>query len=249
MIGLYNLGMIRHQQTILVVDDEATIREVVRRYLERENFRVIEADTGPRAMNALHEETPDLIVLDIMLPKLDGLSITRALRDPTDRGYVSAGGHIPIIMLTARTEEIDRILGFEVGADDYVVKPFSPRELVMRIKAVLRRSAPDNNADEKPLIFTDLRLEATSRSVIRSGENIPLTAKEFELLWFMGRHPRQVFSRTQLLDQVWGYEFYGDESTVTVHIRRLREKIEPDPAHPTYIHTVWGVGYKFEAPS
>jgi two-component system, OmpR family, response regulator ResD len=237
------------QQTILVVDDEATIREVVRRYLELEGFRVIEADNGPLALHLLHEDRPDLIVLDIMLPGLDGFTITRSLRSPeTGRSSIAAQGHIPIIMLTARTDEADRIMGFELGTDDYVTKPFSPRELVMRIKAVLRRSATELTTQERPLVFGDLQLEAASRTVKRGGTVIPLTAKEFDLLWYLAQHPRQVFSRAQLLDQVWGYEYFGDDSTVTVHIRRLREKIESDPSSPTYIHTVWGVGYKFDPP-
>lgn len=231
--------------TILVVDDETTVREVVRRYLEREGFRVIEADNGPLALHMLHQEKPDLIVLDIMLPGLDGFTIARSLREPSRR---SESGNIPMVMLTARTDEADRITGFEFGADDYVVKPFSPRELVMRIKAVLRRSAPDTDAQEKPLVFDDLRLDPASRTVTRGDVGITLTAKEYDLLWFLARHPRQVFTRAQLLDQVWGYEFYGDESTVTVHIRRLREKVESDPAQPVYLHTVWGVGYKFDPP-
>jgi DNA-binding response OmpR family regulator len=234
------------QQTILVVDDESTVREVVRRYLELEGFRVIEADSGRLALHLLHQEKPDLIVLDIMLPGLDGFTITRSLREPARR---SESGNIPIVMLTARTEEADRLTGFELGTDDYVVKPFSPRELIMRIKAVLRRSAPDAEAHEKPLVFDRLRLDPASRTVARDGTLITLTAKEFDLLWFLARHSRQVFNRAQLLDQVWGYEFYGDESTVTVHIRRLREKIETDPSQPVYIHTVWGVGYKFDAPT
>jgi DNA-binding response OmpR family regulator len=234
-------------QTILVVDDEVTVREVVRRYLELEGFRVLEADTGPLALHLLHQEKPDLVVLDIMLPGLDGLTITRTLREPVQhRDYRAISADIPIIMLTARNEEADRITGFELGTDDYIVKPFSPRELVMRIKAVLRRSAAGATSSEKPLVFGDLRLEASSRSVTRGGHEILLTAKEFDLLWFLACHPRQVFSRAQLLDQIWGYEFYGYESTVTVHIRRLREKVEADPGHPVLIHTVWGVGYKFD---
>jgi DNA-binding response OmpR family regulator len=237
------------QQTILVVDDEATVREVVRRYLEQEGFRVVEADTGPLALHLLHQEQPDLIVLDIMLPGLDGFTITRSIREPVEGGTrVSAHGNIPIVMLTARTDEADRIAGFELGTDDYVVKPFSPRELVMRIKAVLRRSAAATLESDKPLEFGDLRLEASSRTVTRGGRDIALTAKEFELLWFLARHPRQVFNRAQLLDRVWGYEYFGDDSTVTVHIRRLREKLEDDPGNPVFIHTVWGVGYKFETP-
>jgi DNA-binding response OmpR family regulator len=234
-------------QTILVVDDEVTVREVVRRYLELEGFRVLEADTGPLALHLLHQEKPDLVVLDIMLPGLDGLTITRTLREPVQhRDDRAISADIPIIMLTARNEEADRITGFELGTDDYIVKPFSPRELVMRIKAVLRRSAAGATSSEKPLVFGDLRLEASSRSVTRGGHEILLTAKEFDLLWFLACHPRQVFSRAQLLDQIWGYEFYGYESTVTVHIRRLREKVEADPGHPVLIHTVWGVGYKFD---
>ena len=236
-----------NKQTILVVDDEVTVREVVRRYLELEGFRVLEADTGPLALHLLHQEKPDLIVLDIMLPGLDGLTITRTLRETVQhRDDTAISGDIPIIMLTARNEEADRITGFELGTDDYIVKPFSPRELVMRIKAVLRRSAAGAAPSEKPLVFGDLRLEAPSRSVTRGGQEILLTAKEFDLLWFLACHPRQVFSRAQLLDQIWGYEFYGYESTVTVHIRRLREKVEADPGHPVFIHTVWGVGYKFD---
>jgi len=238
------------QQTILVVDDEATVREVVHKYLEREGFRVIEAETGPLALHLLHQEQPDLVVLDLMLPGLDGFTITRSLRDPAGSSVVSTNGNnVPIIMLTARSEEIDRITGFELGTDDYVTKPFSPRELVMRIKAVLRRSMTVAEQGEKPLAVGDLWIEPNNRTVKRGDDPISLTVKEFDLLWFLACHARQVFSRTQLLDQVWGYQFYGDESTVTVHIRRLREKIEPDPSNPTYLHTVWGIGYKFEAPT
>lgn len=236
------------QQTILVVDDEVTIREVVRRYLELEGFRVVEAETGPQALEMVQTEAPDLLVLDIMLPGADGFSITRKLRNPSDYVPLYIQGDIPIILLTARTEETDRIMGFEVGADDYVVKPFSPRELVSRVKAVLRRSHAGVTGSEAPVTFDALYLDPRSRSVKIDDEPITLTAKEFDLLWFLVRHPRQVFSRSQLLDQVWGYEFYGDESTVTVHVRRLREKIEPNASTPTYIQTVWGVGYKFEIP-
>lgn len=235
-------------QTILVVDDEATIREVVRKYLELDGFRVIEAETGPHALQQLREHQPDLVVLDIMLPGLDGFAITRTIRNNDDFSPLSINGDIPIVMLTARKDEADRIAGFELGADDYVVKPFSPRELVVRIKAVLRRSGGSTpGSGEKPIVFTNMTIDPRSRSVLLNDEPVVLTAKEFDLLWYLARYPRQVFTRLQLLDQVWGYEFYGDESTVTVHVRRLREKIEPDPSHPTYIQTVWGVGYKFEA--
>ncbi|NDJ78831.1 MAG: response regulator transcription factor [Chloroflexi bacterium] len=237
------------KSTILIVDDEATIREVVRKYLELEGYRVIEADTGPLALQLLREEKPDLVVLDIMLPGLDGFTITRSLRGHSGSRPPTDSSTVPIIMLTARTQEADRVMGFELGTDDYVTKPFSPRELVMRVKAVLRRSiTPTNGADHKSLEYGDLRLDAATHIVQRGTTPISLTATEFDLLWFLASHPRQVFSRAQLLEHVWGYDFYGDDSTVTVHIRRLREKIETDPGNPECILTVWGVGYKFEPP-
>lgn len=236
------------QQIVLVVDDEPTIREVVRKYLERERFIVHEAADGHQAIAYLRDHTPDLIILDIMLPGVDGIAITRQLRDPAGYAPLSVDGSIPIIMLTAKSEEMHRINGFAVGADDYVTKPFSPQELVARVKAVLRRAGGASiNLPEKPIVFETLRIDPRTRSVtVRDGASIALTAKEFDLLWFLARHPLQVFTRSQLLDQVWGMEFYGDDSTVTVHVRRLREKIEPDPANPTFVQTVWGVGYKFE---
>jgi two-component system, OmpR family, response regulator ResD len=227
-------------KTIYIVDDESTIREVVRRYLELEAFTVVEAENGAQALALLKAQPADLILLDIMLPSIDGFRVARSVR--------AEYGDIPIIMLTSRGNEADRLNGFELGVDDYVVKPFSPRELVARVKAVLRRSGPDEPT-ETPIEFTHLHIDPVRREVISSGQSVTLTAKEFDLLWLFARHPRQVFTREQLLNQVWGYEFYGDESTVTVHIRRLREKIEPDPAHPAYIRTVWGVGYKFEPES
>ncbi len=223
-------------KSILVVDDETTIREVVRRYLEREGFAVREAEDGYEALDAIEESPPDLIVLDLMLPGIDGLTITRNLRDRQP---------IPIVMLTAKSEVQDRIRGLDLGADDYVTKPFSPQELVSRVRAVLRRADPD----ELPLQvveFGDLQMDPASRSLISSAGSIPLTTTEFDLLWYLANHPRQVFTRSQLLDHVWGYEYYGDASTVTVHISRLREKIEPDQDKPRHILTVWGVGYKFE---
>ena len=234
-------------QTILITEDENTVREVVRKYLERDGFEVIEAATGVDAMNALAEHHFDLMVLDIMLPGIDGLRIMRRLRQAGEDEPTFVNRNTPVIMLTARTEEEDRITGFEVGVDDYVTKPFSPKELVMRVKAVLRRSGSQEEQNEDaPLVFQGLRLDPVTRVVLRDDMSITLTAKEFELLWYLASAPQRVFSRTQLLDQVWGYAFYGDESTVTVHIHRLREKIEPNPSKPTYIHTVWGVGYKFE---
>ena len=237
------------KQTIFIVDDEHTIRDVVRRYLELDGFNVIEAETGPQALDLLQSNSPDLIVLDIMLPGFDGFSITRSLRNETDPGLLTAKGDVPIIMLTSRSTEADRIAGFELGVDDYVVKPFSPRELVARVKAVLRRAAGDKEKDspsESPLTFGKLVIDPLRRVVSLDDQSITLTVKEFDLLWLMAQHPQQVFTREQLLDRVWGYEFYGGESTVTVHIRRLREKIEPDPSKPRFLQTVWGMGYKFE---
>lgn len=226
------------EPTILVVDDEPSINEVVSIYLGRAGYRVLVAEDGEAALKLLEEQPPDLVVLDLMLPKVDGLEITRRLR---------AEGDIPIIMLTARREETDRIVGLEMGADDYVVKPFSPRELVSRVRAVLRRTRGSAPAQAgKPLVFGDLRIDPQTRLVEVDGEERTLTAKEFDLLWTLVRHPRQVFNRNQLLDIVWGLTDYIDPSTVTVHVRRLREKIESEPSNPRYIQTVWGVGYKFE---
>jgi DNA-binding response OmpR family regulator len=225
---------------ILVVDDEPSIVEVVGLYLKREGYRVSVARDGQAALDAVHRERPDLIVLDLMLPAVDGLEITRRLRSHGDV-------EIPIIMLTAKKEEMDRILGLEMGADDYVVKPFSPQELVSRVKAVLRRvKAVATLGDQRTLTFGPLVIDPRNHSVTATGRDCSLTAREFNLLYFLARHPRQVFTRAQLLDQVWGYEYYGDASTVTVHVRRLREKIEDDPSNPKWVQTVWGVGYRFE---
>jgi len=240
----YNSDMTK--QLIFIVDDEATLREVVRRYLELDGFDVLEAENGPQALSLLLENRPDLILLDIMLPGLDGFAITRSVRNGPEYASLSVNGDIPIIILTSRGDEADRINGFELGVDDYVIKPFSPRELVARVKAVLRRSASGAEKSEKPLNFASLSIDPLRRLVLLRETPVTLTAKEFDLLWLLARHAQQVFTREQLLNGVWGYEFYGDESTVTVHIRRLREKIEPDPARPTFIQTVWGVGYKFE---
>lgn len=227
---------IQMKNDILVVDDEETIREVVRRYLEREGFTVREAEDGYAALDAVEEHEPDLIVLDLMLPGVDGLTITR---------HLQSRYRIPILMLTAKGEISDRVRGLDLGADDYMTKPFSPQELVSRVRAVLRRADPGVGTTTA-LEHGDLRLDPVSRTVTRGGESIMLTSTEFDLLWFLASNPKQVFSRTQLLDHVWGYEYYGDPSTVTVHISRLREKIEPDQSKPQHILTVWGVGYKFE---
>ncbi|HLU12105.1 MAG TPA: response regulator transcription factor [Oceanobacillus sp.] len=230
-------------QTIFIVDDEHTLRDVVRRYLELDGFQVVEAETGLQALDTLREHPVDLMLLDIMLPEMDGFSLTRTLRNSPE--FQGRYADLPIIMLTSRGDEVDRIMGFELGVDDYVVKPFSPRELVARVKAVLRRASSGNDAVQQPLTFSDLHIDPLRRVVTLRGEPVLLTAKEFDLLWLFARHPEQVLTRDQLINQVWGYDFDGDDSTVTVHIRRLREKIEPDPSQPTYIQTVRGVGYKF----
>jgi len=223
---------------ILIVEDEPSIAEVVNLYLRRAGFRVEVAQDGADALDVLEKDIPDLIVLDLMLPKVNGLSITRWIRDRSD---------VPIIMLTARREEADRIAGLEMGADDYVVKPFSPQELVSRVRAVLRRATSTSEiTTETSLTFEDIRIDPRTRLVTKGDEEISLTAKEFDMLWNLAQHPRQVFSRNQLLDNVWGISEYIDPGTVTVHVRRLREKIENDPSNPRHIITVWGVGYKFE---
>jgi DNA-binding response OmpR family regulator len=226
------------KQNILVIDDEATIREVIRRYLEREGFNVREAGDGYAALETLDADPPDLLVLDLMLPGLDGMTVARRVRERSQ---------IPIIMLTAKGEPHDRIHGLEQGADDYVVKPFSPRELVLRVKAVLRRTEETSPGSEEVLSLDPFELNPATRTLHVRGQEVNLTAKEFDLLAFMMRRPKRVFSRDQLMGNVWGYEYYGDASTVTVHIRRLREKIERDPSNPEHLLTVWGVGYKFEA--
>jgi DNA-binding response OmpR family regulator len=221
--------------TVLVVDDEPTIREVVATYLRRDGYRMLEAGDGNRARELIERETPDLVVLDLMLPGTDGLALCRWIRSRSE---------LPVIMLTARGEEADRIVGLELGADDYVTKPFSPRELAARVRTVLRRASPPVLRDAR-LEFGDLALDASTREVMKDGKQVRLTAKEFDLLWFLSTNRRHVFSRDQLMDRVWGYEAARDTGTVTVHIRRLREKIESDPSNPRYLETVWGVGYRF----
>ena len=229
-------------QSILVVDDEPNIREIVGLYLERAGFQVRLAADGPAALQALTAALPDLVILDVMLPGIDGLEITRRLRRE---------GATPVILLTARREEADRIEGLELGADDYVVKPFSPQELVSRVRAVLRRTQSTERApvpaerDQPSLSFEGLTIDPVARSVQVGGAEVVLTVKEFDLLLFLASHPRQVYNREQLLAQVWGETQYIDASTVTVHVRRLREKLEKDPAAPRYVQTVWGVGYRF----
>jgi DNA-binding response OmpR family regulator len=223
--------------TILVVDDDATVAEVLTRYLEREGYRVSRAGDGPTALDLAATLLPDLIVLDLMLPGIDGLEVCRRLR---------ALAPIPVIMLTARGEESDRVLGLELGADDYVAKPFSPREVTARVKAVLRRATAAPVADNGgPLHAGALVVDVPGRQVHLDSEPVTLTAREFDLLVFLMRRPGRVLRREDLLEHVWGYT-YGDTSTVTVHVRRLREKVERDPSRPRHITTVWGVGYRFE---
>jgi DNA-binding response OmpR family regulator len=228
-----------NENLILVVEDEASIAEVVSLYLKRAGYNAQIAPDGRQAMTLFERLDPHLVILDLMLPEVDGISLTRWLRDRSN---------VPIIMLTARREEIDRITGLEMGADDYVVKPFSPQELVSRVRAVMRRLGREQTEAEaeRILSFENLSIDPRTRVVIVKNTPVELTAKEFDMLHLLARHPRQVFTRDQLLERVWGGALYIDPGTVTVHVRRLREKIEDDPSHPRYLLTVWGVGYKFE---
>jgi DNA-binding response OmpR family regulator len=224
------------QAKILVVDDEPNIVNTVRAYLEKDNFRVFTAFTGPEALDAARRLDPDLIVLDIMLPGLDGLELLREVRQRSD---------VYVLMLTAKAEETDRIVGLTMGADDYMTKPFSPRELVARVKAILRRDR-GNASEPARLTFERLTINLDERRVWKDGQEIELTAMEFELLHVFARHPRLVLSREQLIRQVWNTDYYGDDRVVDVHIGRLRKKIEDDPSNPTLITTVRGAGYRFE---
>ena len=223
-------------QTVLVVDDEPIVRDVVVRYLERDGYRTLTAADGDMARALIEGREPSLVVLDVMLPGTDGLALCRWIRERSA---------LPVILLTARGEEADRIVGLELGADDYVTKPFSPRELAARVRSVLRRS---NGASlpRETIEFGDVVLDGSSREARRADAAVQLTAKEFELLWFLASHPRHVFSRDQLMARVWGYESTVDTGTVTVHMRRLREKIEADPGDPRHLRTVWGVGYRLD---
>jgi DNA-binding response OmpR family regulator len=220
--------------TVLVVDDEPIVREVVVRYLERDGHTILEADDGNRARELVELRRPDIVVLDVMLPGMDGLELCRWIRARSD---------LPVILLTARGEEADRIVGLELGADDYVTKPFSPRELAARVRTVLRRSAPAKD-ERGRLTFGDVEVDPQTREVRKAGRELRLTAKEFDLLAFLAGHPRRVFGRDQLMSRVWGYEAALDTGTVTVHVRRLREKIEANPSDPLHLQTVWGVGYR-----
>jgi DNA-binding response OmpR family regulator len=222
---------------VLIVEDEPMVAEVVERYLRRDGYSVQTVQDGGAALHAFEQFRPDLIVLDLMLPNVDGREICRSVR---------ARAPTPIIMLTARGEEIDKLIGLELGADDYVTKPFSPRELTARVKAVLRRAERAPGRAGGWVHFDSLRINPVTRSVENHDGPVRLTAREFDLLYHLASSPGQVFSRSQLMDAVWDYTFPGDASTVTVHMRRLRSKVERDPSRPRHLKTVWGVGYKFE---
>lgn len=224
--------------TVLVVDDEPMVREVVSAYLDREGYVTLEASDGEEAMRSVDEHAPDLIVLDVMLPRIDGYTVLAELRKRTD---------VPVILLTARSQEVDRVLGLELGADDYVVKPFSPRELAARVNGVLRRTSGRVEGLPVSLSFEGLEIDPLSREVTMGDKKVDMTPKEFEVLQFLASSPRQVFSRAQLLESVWqSSPEWQDPATVTVHVRRIRNKIESDPENPRWITTVWGVGYRFE---
>ncbi|MEU9048929.1 response regulator transcription factor [Streptomyces sp. NPDC048384] len=222
---------------VLVVDDDPTVAEVVSGYLDRAGYVVDRAGDGPDALARAAAHWPDLVVLDLMLPGMDGLEVCRRMRGQ---------GPVPVIMLTARGDEDDRILGLEVGADDYVTKPFSPRELVLRVESVLRRTRPGPARPQGTLRAAGLSVDRAARRATKNNAELALTIREFDLLAFFLRHPGRVFSREDLMREVWGWDF-GDLSTVTVHVRRLRGKVEDDPARPQLIQTVWGVGYRFDA--
>lgn len=225
---------------VLVVDDEPMVREVLARYLEQEGFDVSTAEDGEEALSAFESNRPDLVLLDLMLPRIDGLEVFRRMR---------AGSTTPVIMLTARGDETDRVVGLELGADDYVTKPFSPREVVARVRAVLRRTgepAAGEGAVRGPLELGGLAIDEGRREVTIDGTPVKLTRKEFDLLVHLASRPGITLTRTQLLEDVWDFAWDGDTATVTVHIRRLREKIEDDPSNPKRLVTVWGVGYRFE---
>jgi DNA-binding response OmpR family regulator len=221
--------------TVLVVDDEPAVRDVVVRYLEQDGYRALQAGDGISARRLLATESPSLVILDLLLPGVDGLSLCREIR---------AASELPVIMITALGEESDRLAGLDVGADDYLTKPFSPRELVARVRAVLRRSSPAIPVPER-IELDDLEIDAGRREARRHGAALRLTTLEFDLLWFLASNPDRVFARDQLMERVWGYTSELDTGTVTVHVRRLREKIEDDPARPRHLETVWGSGYRW----
>lgn len=225
--------------TVLIVDDEPTIVEVVGRYMERAGYETHGAGDGAEALRLAALHRPDLVVLDVMLPGIDGIEVMRRLHE-------GPGDRTAVILLTARGEESDRLVGLRHGADDYVVKPFSPAELVARVDAVLRRVSPPPEAEPEPIEHGPLRIDPASRTVTLAGEQVSLTQREFDLLAFLAMHPGRVYSRDQLMEAVWEFPFFTDTSTVTVHVRRLRAKLGDDPAEPRFIETVWGVGYRLK---
>jgi len=222
---------------VLVVDDEPMIREVLARYLEKEGFDVEVAEDGEQALAAFASTSPDLVLLDLMLPRIDGLEVFRRMRERSPTA---------VIMLTAKGEETDRVVGLELGADDYVTKPFSPREVVARVRAVLRRATPPATDPHRVVVVGDLEIDGPRRELRRAGTPVRLTRKEFDLLFLLASNAGRTFSRSELLDDVWDFAWDGDTATVTVHVRRLREKIEDDPSKPRHLVTVWGVGYRFD---
>lgn len=231
--------MQNNQKTVLIVDDEANICELIRLYVEKEGYRAVIANDGQRAVEKFKSAKPDIVLLDIMLPIKDGWQVCREMR---------AIDNTPIIMLTAKGETFDKVLGLELGADDYIVKPFEPKELIARMKAVLRRTAAQYNGEEdkeEELRFDGLRINQATYEIYLGDKKIEMPPKEFELLYFLAKNTNKVFTRDQLLDEIWGYEFFGDSRTVDVHIKRIREKIESE-GHNWHLKTVWGVGYKFE---
>jgi len=229
------------KKRIVIIEDEDNIREICKRYLEREGYEVYTAVNGTEGWNAFQQYQPDLIILDLMMPKKDGWELCEEIRQYSN---------VPIIMLTARGEERDRILGLTMGADDYVTKPFSPRELVLRVQIILRRGNQATIQEKEPVSemieFLDLKIDPTKRRVFVCGHEIELTVKEFEVLYIMAKHPKQVFSRSQLLEQIWNFEYEGCTNAVTVLMSRLREKLEKHTTKNRWIHTVWGIGYRFE---
>jgi DNA-binding response OmpR family regulator len=223
-------------ETILVVDDEPKLVKTVRAYLENAGFRVVTANDGQMALTVHRHEKPSLVILDLGLPGMDGLDVARTLRRDSN---------VPIIMLTARVDETDKLIGLELGADDYVTKPFSPRELVARVRAVLRRTGGEREQPQAPIVAGDVYVDLERRRATVGGTPVDLTPTEFDLLVVLARHPGRVFSRLELLDRVQGYAFEGYERTVDAHVKNLRQKIEPDPKDPRYVLTVYGVGYRF----
>ena len=223
---------------ILAIDDDAHIRELLRLYIEKEGYEFVPAANGLEGLEKLESAKPDLVLLDLMLPGIDGLEVCKRIHQKSD---------VPVIMLTAKGEVFDRVLGLELGADDYIVKPFEPKEIIARIKAVLRRSSGHSKIEsaETKLVFEGLEIDVSSYSVVFNEVELQMPPKEFELLYFLASNPNKVFTREQLLEQVWGFDFFGDSRTVDVHVKRIREKLMPETKE-WQLHTVWGVGYKFE---